>query len=123
MPATPELAAFIRGHFRSVWTLELLLFLKENASCSWPPEALVQALRASDAVVINSLDILLAGGLILCDHDGRAQYAPASKDLDKLVEETQLLYARKPDAVRRLIVSPRSAGLSAFADAFRWRKD
>ena len=80
-------------------------------------------MRASDAIVINSLDILLAGGLILSDHDGRSQYAPASKDLDKLVGETQLLYARKPDAVRRLIVAPRSAGLLAFADSFRWRRD
>ena len=123
MPATPELAAFIRDHFRSVWTLELLLFLKENASSSWPNEALVQALRASDAVVINSLDLLLAGGLILAGQDGGAQYAPASKDLDKLVEQTQLLYARKPDAVRRLIVSTRSAGLSAFAESFRLRRD
>lgn len=79
MPATPELAAFIRDHFRSVWTLELLLFLKENASSSWPNEALVRALRASDAIVINSLDILFAGGLVLADHDGRAQY-------DQLVE-------------------------------------
>jgi hypothetical protein len=123
MPANADLAAFIRDHFRSVWTLELLLFLKENASTSWPSEALVQALRASDAIVSKSLDVLLAGGLIVSDSEGRVQYAPVTADLGKLVEETQLLYARKPDAVRRLIVSSAGAGLSAFAESFRLRRD
>jgi len=123
MPADPELAAFIRSHFRSVWALELLLFLKDNLSTAWKNEALVQALRASEAIVTKGLDILVAGGLIVSEDDGGARYAPASDDLRRLVDETQALYARKPDAVRRLIVSSTGADLSAFADSFRLRRD
>jgi hypothetical protein len=123
MPASPELAAFIRGHFPSVWALELLLFLKNEPFESWQSERLVQALRASEAIVTKSLEILLAGGLIVADNEGGVQYAPASKSLRQLVDETQELYARKPDAVRRLIVSSAGAGLSAFADSFRLRRD
>jgi len=122
MPANPALAAFIRDHFRSVWTLELLLFLKSDSSTAWRNEALVQALRASDAIVTKSVDILVAGGLIILD-DGGARYSPATDDLRHLTEETQALYASKPDAVRRLIVSSSGADLSAFADSFRLRRD
>lgn len=123
MPASPELAAFIRGHFPSVWTLELLLFLKNDPSEGWRNERLVQALRASEAIVTKSIEVLLAGGLVVFDNEDRVQYAPASDSLRQLVDATQELYARKPDAVRRLIVSTSGAGLSAFADSFRLRRD
>lgn len=122
MPS-PETASFIRDHFQSVWSLELLLFLKRNAATGWSNDALVDALRASDAIVARSLEALLAGGLILTDDEGRSQYAPATRDLRSLVDDTQQLYDKKPDAVRRLIISSSGVGLSAFADSFRLRKD
>ena len=120
---TPEIASFIRDHFRSVWSLELLLFLKRNAATGWSNDALVEALRASDAIVARSLESLLAGGLILTNDDGHSQYAPATNGLRKLVDDTQQLYDKKPDAVRRLIISSSGVGLSAFADSFRLWKD
>lgn len=123
MPAGPDLAAFIRSHFPSVWTLELLLFLKNDSLGAWPSDRLVEALRASQSIVTKSLEVLLTGGLIVSDDGGRVQYAPASDNLRQLVDETQELYARKPDAVRRLIVSSAGIGLSAFADSFRLRRD
>jgi len=122
MPDASELAAFIRDNFRSVWTLELLLFLKDHAALAWQNDALVQALRASDAIVSTSVENLFAAGLVLTDRKG-AQYAPASDDLRELVDEAQRLYARQPDAVRRLIVSSSTSGLSAFSDSFRLRRD
>ena len=123
MSLNPDLVAFIRGQFPSVWTLELLLFLKNAPSEAWRNEQLVDALRASEAIVTRSLEVLLAGGLVASDNEGQVQYAPASDSLRQLVEETQQLYARKPDPVRRLIVSSAGAGLSAFADSFRLRRD
>jgi biotin operon repressor len=122
MSADPDLGTFIRDQFRSVWALELLLFLKSNPA-AWSGEQLVTTLRASEAIVANSLAMLLAGGLIVRGDDGRASYAPASAHLEQLITETEALYARKPDAVRRLIVSSSTGGLSAFADAFRLRRD
>jgi hypothetical protein len=122
MPS-PDIAAFLRAHFKSVWALELLLFLKSHARQAWTGEQLVEALRTSETIVTVSLASLIAGGLIASEPDGQVRYAPASDDLSRLVDITQALYAKKPDAVRRVIVSGAATGLSAFANSFRLRND
>ena len=122
MPASAELADFIRIHFRSVWALELLLHLRSNADRVWSGDELVAVFRASQAVIHTSLDNLLAGGLVVIDEAGTVRYGPASEALERLIGDTAILYARKPDSVRRLIVSP-GGDISALADAFRLRRD
>ena len=122
MPADESLKRFISASFRSVWSLELLLILKHRAGYH-RREELVGALHGSELVVTQALDWLVAGGLATLDAEGRASYQPASPDLASLVEQTEDLYGRKPDAVRRLIVAGAAPGLTAFADAFRFRKD
>lgn len=122
MPASQEVTEFIRSHFRSVWSLELLLHLKRHPDRFWSTAELVDVLRASQAVVTTGVETLLAGGLIVVESDGRARYAPANQDLDRRVAETEEVYAIKPDAVRRLIVLSANSGVAAFADAFKlWR--
>jgi hypothetical protein len=123
MPADQELASFIRSSFRSVWAIELMLHLKRAAERDWSKDELVDALRASDLVVANGLQSLVAAGLAVLQEDERARYAPASPDMERLADATEELYAKKPDAVRRLIVAAASDGLTAFADAFRLRRD
>jgi hypothetical protein len=122
MPS-PDIAAFLRGHFKSVWALELLLFLKDHADVAWPGDALVTALRTSEIIVSMSVATLLAGGLVAEEADGAVRYAPASDDLSRMVDITQALYVRKPNAVRRVIVGESAHGLSAFANSFKLRKD
>lgn len=123
MPASQEVTEFIRSHFRSVWSLELLVHLRRNADRTWSTAQLVDVLRASEAVVATGVETLLAGGLILVEKDGGARYAPVSPDLDTRVGETIEVYGRKPDAVRRLIVLSANSGVTAFAEAFRLRRD
>ena len=84
---------------------------------------MVAELRGSDLVVSQSLATLSAAGLIVSEADGSARYAPASDDLDRMVEQAEALYASSPDAVRRMIVAAANPGITAFADAFRLRKD
>ncbi len=122
MPS-PDIAAFLRAHFKSVWALELLLFLKDRAEEAWTEEQLVAALRTSETIVSTSLATLVAGGLLANDDNGHVRYLPASHDLGRLVDVTQAVYAKKPDAVRRVIVSSSATGLSAFADSFKLRND
>lgn len=119
----PEITAFLRDHFKSVWALELLLFLKTHAETAWAGDQLVAALRTSETIVSTSVGMLLAGGLVSVEGQGRVRYAPASDDLSRLVDVTQAIYAKKPDRVRRVIVSSAATGLSAFADSFRLRND
>jgi DNA-binding IclR family transcriptional regulator len=104
-----------------VWALELLLILKrERRTCS--REELVATMRASQLVVTKALDALVAAGLASVDHQG-AEYMPANDQVAVCVDELEALYATRPDAVRRAIVSSSLTGFNAFADAFRLRDD
>ena len=122
MGADDDVNRFIETSFPSVWSLEVLLLLRrEQRGCS--REQLVEALRASDLVINQALSSLVAGGLAVVDEAGLASYRPASADISALVDKTEDLYAKRPDAVRRTIISGSMTGLSAFVDAFRLRKD
>lgn len=123
MPASQELTEFIRSHFRSVWSLELLLHLRRHPDRCWSTAQLVEVLRASEAVVATGIATLLAGGLIVVESDGGARYQPISPDLDECVAQTEALYATRPDAIRRLIVLSTNSAVAAFADAFKLRRD
>ena len=123
MPAEQEVASFIRGSFRSVWSLELLRLLRSDPGRSWTHREMVTALRGSDLVVRQSLDGLISAGLVVEEADGSARYQPISPDVDALVERTERLYAKSPDKVRRMIVAGPASGLAAFADSFKLRKD
>lgn len=123
MPSQQDVTSFIRATFRSVWALELLCFLRQERDRSLSHEEILAGLRGSDLVVSQSVDSLTAAGLVLAEKDGSARYRPASDDLDALVEAAAALYAKSPDAVRRTIVAAASPAITAFADAFRLRKD
>ena len=117
MASSDELASFIASSFRSVWALELLLLLKQQAR-AYSAEELVELMRASPSVVETALHSLAAAGLAGSDARGTA-YMPVSAEVAKLVEETEQLYRSKPNRVRRLIVASAHSGLAAFSDAFR----
>lgn len=116
-----DLLRFIASSFRSVWALELLLVLRREPRV-WPRSELVSTLRASDLVVSKALDSLVAGGLVSIEGEG-VRYMPVSDEVAHCVEQTDRLYAARPNAVRRAIVSNSAGDLTAFADAFRLRKD
>ena len=121
--ADPDPQNFIRSSFRSVWAIELMLHLKQHSERAWSTVELVDTLRSSELVVESGLSSLLAAGLVLQEADGRSRYAPASPEIEILATATELLYAKKPDAVRRMIVVSGNHGVHAFADAFLLRKD
>lgn len=123
MESGEDVESFIRSTFRSVWALELLILLRQNRDRSLSHDEMVKRLRGSDLVVRHSIDSLAAAGLVIPEEDGSARYSPASAALDALTSKTEKIYARSPDAVRRLIVAAATPGLTAFADAFKLRKD
>ena len=116
-----ELFRFIGSSFRSVWALELLLLLKREPRV-WSKGELISTLRVSELVVNKAIDELVAAGLISVEGDG-ASYLPVSEDVAKNVKHVEKVYSARPDAVRRAIVSSSASGATAFADAFRLRKD
>jgi hypothetical protein len=123
MASDQEVESFIRATFRSTWSLETLLLLRREPERWWTRGDIVAALRASDLVVSNSLDRLCVAGLVMVEESGTARYQPVDPALDSLVEGTEQIYARSPDAVRRMIVAATNPGITAFADSFRLKKD
>jgi hypothetical protein len=119
--STDEILRFIASSFRSIWALELLLVLKSERR-SWSRDELVATMRASDLVVTRALEALEAAGLVSND-GGNARYMPISEEVAAHVDDAEDLYAKRPDAVRRAIISASSGDATAFADAFRLRKD
>ena len=119
--STDNLLRFIGSSFQSVWALELLLILKRHRRL-WPHDELVATMRASELVVSKAVDSLVAAGLASVEGQ-EVIYMPINDDVATCVDELESLYAVRPDAVRRAIVSTGSSGASAFADAFKLRKD
>jgi len=116
-------AAFIRGAFPSVWTLELLLLIHSEPDRAWTRDELVEKLRGSRHIVDQGVGALVAGGLVEPGTEGRVRYGPATAEFERLVEDTIRQYRKRPDAVRRIIVFAGSNGLQAFSDAFRLKGD
>jgi hypothetical protein len=116
-----DVLRFIAATFPSVWALELLLAVKA-APRVWPREELIATLRASELVVSKALEALIAAGLASSDDQG-VVYLPVNADVAEFVERAEQLYRSRPNSVRRAIVAASAGGATAFADAFRLRKE
>lgn len=114
-----ELLAFIRGSLRSVWALELLLLLRRTRDRHWTSDQLVQEMRASGAIVAQSLQELQTAGLVACEQDGSCVYAPASPVLDDLCGRLEEAHRQRPVGVVNAILKAPKGNLQTFADAFR----
>lgn len=117
-----HIESFIGNSFRSVWALDVLQFLVANPGSSFTPEQLITALRVSDAVVSQSVENLSAAGLAVVNNEGRIAHE-GNAEQARIVREALDFYRKSPDKVRRLIVAQASPGATAFADAFKLRKD
>lgn len=114
--------SFIHTSVKSIWALELLLFLRSNAQRSWSAAELTRELRASEAVVRGGLGLFRAAGLIQEDPAGRVRFAPTLPDTEALVREVAEVYATHPVEVSdEIYVTERT--IQHFADAFRLRKE
>lgn len=116
-----DVARFVVGDLRSVWTLEALLHLRDAPQDVWSAARLTHSLRASLPMIEDILRRLQALGLIVSQEHG-VVYRPATPDLADLVERTHLAYRLKPFAMISLIGRGPSV-LQDLADAFRLKKD
>ena len=116
-----DVLRFVAASFPSVWALELLLALKRERR-PWSREELVATLRASELVVSRALEALAAAGLASFENGG-AIYLPVNADVDRLVEQVEQTYRTRPNAVRRAIIAASASSATAFADAFKLRRD
>jgi hypothetical protein len=123
MATDQDIEEFIGDSFTSIWDLELLSSLLEHPELAVRQSDLVERMRASDLVVSQGAQALVAAGLASIDGEGRLQFCPVSDRAAERARAAREFYRRFPGRARRLIVARQSPGLSAFADAFRLRKD
>ncbi|MET3665351.1 hypothetical protein [Caulobacter sp. 1776] len=119
MTGDPDVLSFIREHIRSVWALELLLKLKADPERCWSADDLVEAMRASHALVDANLRALMSAGLVVPDDRGCFRYRPAAPALGLLCDELEQTYRVRPVTVIRWISAPVER-LKSLADAFRF---
>ncbi len=117
-----EVVEFIQSSIKSVWSAELLLFLRRRSDRGWTDDELIRELRSSRSVVADILATFLQAGLVTAE-DGLFRYTPASAELDRVVRELEKAYAERPTAVVKTIMAAPSEKLQIFADAFRIKKD
>lgn len=117
-----QILDFIRSSVKTVWSLELLLFMRRNAKRSWTPDELVRELRSSRTIVAETIAVYVQGGIVREEETG-FRYGPATVELDWVVEQLAGEYAERPTAVVNAIVEAQSNKLQDFANAFRIKRD
>jgi len=117
-----DVLAFVAATIKSVWSLEMLLFLRREAIRRWARDGLVRELRGSAVAVDEALASLRSAGLVAEDDQGRFGYAPASRQLENYVADLEQLYRMKPVSVIRSIAASPNEKLRIFADAFRLKE-
>ena len=123
MATDRDIEQFIGDSFSSIWDLELLSALLEHPGLALTQVELIERMRASDLVVSQGARALVAAGLASIDSEDRLRFQPVNDWVADRARAASGFYRRFPGRVRRLIVTRQSPGLSAFADAFRLRKD
>lgn len=123
MATDEDIEEFICDSFTSIWDLELLATAIAMPKEGLTAVELVDRMRASELVVEQGIASLVAAGIASLDHDGRLQFRPVNKDVERSAMRANDFYQRFPGRARRLMISRQAPGLNAFADAFRLRKD
>ena len=114
-----DVLTFAASSMSSLWSLELLLFLKKDARQARTPSELIRDLRSSQTVVDDVLVALRERGLVKESEPGRWRYQPATPQLDAIVAGLEDLYAVKPAAVIKAIVTAPDRKLRLLSDAFK----
>jgi hypothetical protein len=117
-----DLMQFVGATIKSVWTLELLLYLWRSAGRPCSTAELVRELRASDSIVSDGLAALQSAGLVSPEGQDGVRYAPVSSTFDYLVQQLAQLYRERPVMVTNAIFAGPDRRIRNFAEAFRLTK-
>jgi hypothetical protein len=118
-----EALQFIRASIKSVWALELLLFLRRNRAQAWTVDGLTDELRSSRFVVAQVTETFEAAGLISKEGEGAFRYRPANSEIDRIIGLVEIEYGQRPTAVVKAILSAPNDKIQTFADAFKLLKE
>lgn len=121
-----SLHRFIEQFCDSIALIDVLLLLHKGRDREWTVAAIQSELRSSLSSVELQVEKLVFMKLILRrdDADGRVyRYFGSTPEFDAVVEELSRQYASHRASIISMIYGQRDAGINAFADVFRFRKD
>ena len=123
-PTASDIDRFILEVIDTVPHLEGLLLLWRSAPKPWTAEDIARQLYVSPNQAGSLLDDLLRRGLISRGTNGQSFfYDSSSEPRNCLIRAVDITYRRELIRISGMIHSKPSAGVRAFADAFRFRKD
>ncbi|HEU4962126.1 MAG TPA: hypothetical protein VFT56_17185 [Sphingomonas sp.] len=123
MATDRDIEQFISDSFASIWDLELLSVILEQRGTGQTSAMLLERMRASDLIIEQGVRSLVASGLAVLDESGKLFFRPVNAELEECAVSAVAFYNRFPGRARRLMIARKAPGLTAFADAFRLRKD
>ena len=109
---------FVAASFVSLWAVELVLLLRRHGDRAFTRDELIRELRSSHVAVAEALANLHSAGLVIEESD-HYRFRAGSPPVDSLMAELAKLYAVKPAAVMRAVLSSSDQKLRTFSDAFR----
>jgi hypothetical protein len=125
-PLSPEVKRFINKHLHGYSQLELLLYLRANASEPVTPETVARELRLDQRQTAGLLQDLHARGLLTTVGRERLKcyrYEPKTPKLARQVEALAEIYPAYRHRIVQLIFSKTPESVTNFSEAFRLRKD
>ncbi len=117
-----QIFSFLQTRIRSVWALELLVLLAREPTRMWQSDELVREMHSSTVVVDQPLNNLQPVGLVERTTEGGCRFAPVSAELKELAGKIEEVYAAKPTAIIKAILTAPDDKLRTFADAFKFRE-
>lgn len=122
MPLPRHVRRFLADHVGSVGDLELLMLLHGDRERVWSSEELCDVLRCPPNWPTARLQAMAAAGLVVRDETGW-RFHPADDVVERAADDLAHEYRARTRDVVRFIFSAPGGGVTAFADAFRLRRD
>lgn len=117
-----DVEAFVTNVIDSVATMEALMLTYRHRDATWTVERVAERLYVEPARAEESLQRLARHGILACEAD-HYRCAPHEAALEELLSSVATTYQRQLIAVTNLIHSRTKSSITAFANAFRMRKD
>lgn len=125
-PEVPDdVRRFVLTSIPSVRYVEALLLMRAEPDRDWNGRRLARRLYSSESQAMDLLGGLSGAGIARkSSEEGNSFiYAPASPELEAMLDRVAHYYSANLVAITDLIHSRMDRRAQQFADAFRWKKD
>ena len=119
-PVPEDVRDLILRHIHSVAQLEALMFLRARPAESWDAPSIAKRLYAPETEMVHALARLCSDGFLR--REGPAYRYESSEESSGTVDRLAAAYARHLIPITQLIHTM-SPNITAFSEAFKFRKD